>query len=148
METIFLLSKTYIDGDDVLNKIEEIAQRMGNEFINDNEISINQYIDDDNISRITFGGLFLDYFNETLQGKNFIDGYGCEMSINYHSNGDMLLPFLKEFLKEYPDMLLYKETGGKSSPSNPFVYNKEHFDNYSGTDYYALLDNPPQENLT
>ncbi|WP_312341506.1 hypothetical protein [Chryseobacterium binzhouense] len=141
MDTIFLINKSYIDEDDILIKIEKVAQNLNLKYTNEEYDLILTTVEFDDY--ITFGGLSLGYFNETLQGNNFIDGYGCEMSIEYRYESTILLPFLKEFLKEYPDMLIYKETG--KALNNPFVFNKNHLENFSGTDSYAFLGNPPQD---
>lgn len=143
METIFVISKEYIEKDDVLLKFSAIAGLMNVELIeNQNDIMIVKKGDTD-IEQIEISGLNKEYFEATIRNGNFKTDYGCLMTIDFYSEQKLVISFLKLLFKELPDILIYSEIG--PALNSPFVFRENHLKNFSGADSYALFGNAPQD---
>lgn len=143
METIFVISKEYIEKNNILLKFSTIINLMNASLIEDQADIIITMEDDGNFEQIEISGLNKDYFEETIQNENFNKGYGCLLTIDFYSEQKLIICFLKLLFKELPDILIYSEIG--SALNSPFVFNEKHLENFSGTDSYALLSNSPQD---
>lgn len=148
METIFIISKEYINKNNILSKVSTIVNLINAKLIeNSTEIIItkenNGYFD-----QIEINGPNKGYFEETIQNGNFKKDYGCLLTVDFYSEQKLVISFLQSLFKELPNILIYSEIG--SNLDFPFVFNESHLENFSGTDSYALLGNPPQDlsNLT
>lgn len=143
METVFIINKEYIEKNEILTKISDITKKINAFFSNDeNDIIITK----DNMGsfeQIEFGGLNKEYFYETIRNENFIKNYGCLLTIDFSTEQSLIITFLKAFFKEFPNVLLFNESG--EALNNPYIYSKNHLDNFSGENGYDLISNPPQD---
>ncbi|RTZ49453.1 hypothetical protein EJ377_02050 [Chryseobacterium arthrosphaerae] len=72
--------------------------------------------------QIEFGGLNKEYFYETIRNENFIKNYGCLLTIDFSTEQSLIITFLKAFFKEFPNVLLFNESG--EALNNPYIYSK------------------------
>lgn len=145
--TIHLISKTYINPNELSVTIEKVAQKLsynvGKSYSQKYDIvEINLFKEDfgDNL-RVSIS-CKSDY-NDTFDNLYNIGGYGIMVSIDYDYEDNLLIPFLQQILKEIPELLVYNEETPKGIGS--YVFNVYHLENFSGTYSYALLGNPPQD---
>jgi len=143
MNTIYLINKNFIDANEILSKIQQISNKIKANFIHDNRIIIVKELSQ-KLEQIEFSGLNKDYFLESLNNKNFIDNYGCILTIDYDSEDSLLQEFIKELFIYYPDILVYNDEGLPKGV-NYYTYNKIHFDKFKGNSLYALLTTPPKD---
>ncbi len=141
MDTIFIINKIFVERDFIKSKINEIAKKSKFKYFSHYEIgiSIGDFGD-----RLTFGGMFKEYFDETLENKNFIEGYGCIMTCHFESDENILMPFLKLFVAAFPDFIVYDDTIG-GTEDEPHLYTKAHIEKFNGADYMELFKNPPED---
>lgn len=143
METVFIINKKYIEKNEILTKISDIAKKINAFFSNDeNDLTLTK----DNMGsfeQIEFGGLNKEYFYETIRNENFIKNYGCLLTIDFSTEKSLIITFLKAFFKEFPNVLLFNEFG--EALNNPYIYSKKHLDNFSGENGYDLISTPPQD---
>jgi hypothetical protein len=143
MEDIFIISKEYIEIDEVLSKLSRIVNEMNANLIEyQYEIIITQE-NQGNLEQIEVAGLNKEYFKETMQNENFKKDYGCLLAIDFYSEQNMIIPFLKLLYRELPNILIYSEIG--SALNSPIIFNEKHLNNFSGSDSYSFLSNPPQD---
>ncbi|HEX8577038.1 MAG TPA: hypothetical protein VF677_12160 [Flavobacterium sp.] len=126
MNTIYLLSKSFIAENKIAESIKKTAKSLNLQFVKNDRVY--------NVSVPDFGDLLEIYpsDHDDLQSDKekelFKKDYGALLIIDYNNGGEeedkVLIPFLVEFLKEYPEMLVYEdETNNK-----PFIYSKADFD--------------------
>ena len=146
--TIHLISKEYLNPNIVSSIVEKVAARLNYNFGKDYSqaydiIEINIFIE--NISE--YISIYInckpDHFNDTYNNLYGISGFGIMIDIDCYYENPLLIPFLREMLKEIPELLVYNEEALRGSGA--YVYTKSHLDNFSGVDSYALLTNPPQD---
>ncbi|OVE54751.1 hypothetical protein [Chryseobacterium mucoviscidosis] len=145
--TIHLISQEYLNSNELSVTIEKVAQKLGynigKSYSQEYDIiEINLFKEDfgDNL-RVSIS-CKSDY-NDTFNNLYNIDGYGIMVSIDYDYQDILLIPFLQQILIEIPELLVYNEETPKGIGN--FVFNISHLENFSGTDSYALLGNPPQD---
>ena len=144
MNTIFLLSQTYIEQQTLKSSISETAAQLKLDLISSEEEMILSVPNFGDILEIVFESK--QNFSTKMGEVYFTEGYGPLFSIWYNNSGKedtTVVSFLQKFLTVFPDCLVYNdEVLGKPA----YVFTKAHFDRYQGNDYYALLFNEP-ENL-
>ena len=145
--TIHLISKEYLDPNEVSHIIEKVAQKLG---YNAGKSYSQEYdIIEINLFREhTEGYLRVSIscesdYNDTFNNLYDFSNYGIMVSIDFGYEDEILIPFLREMLIENPELLVYNEETPKGVGS--YVFNKSHLENFSRTDSYALLGNPPQD---
>lgn len=143
METVFIINKKYIEKDEILIKISDIAKNINAFFLNDDNDLILTKANVDNFEQIEFGGLNKEYFKETIKNENFIKNYGCLLTIDFSTEQNLIITFLKAFFKEFPDVLLFSEFG--EALNAPYTYSKNHLDHFSGQNGYDLISKPPKD---
>ncbi|KFF09029.1 hypothetical protein [Chryseobacterium luteum] len=150
MDAIHLISKQYINTSILLNKLENVALTIESEYLPQRSIRLA------NVQIKKGEGYnnseYLDIYIRDLEGYNTsfnnlygINNYGILVEIDYNKNENLIVPFLREILKEMPELLVYDEETPKGIDC--YVYNKQFFDNNPGTDYYAVLDKNPPKSL-
>lgn len=145
--TIYLISKQYVDTNIILNKFVVVTQKIKGEYRQlDNNFPINVNIFDEKTHD------YLDIYIRDLEGynKSFnnlygIQDYGILITIDYDKDEKLIVPFLREMLNEMPELLVYDEETPKGIDC--YVYNKQFFDNNQGNDYYAIMNKNPPKNL-
>ncbi|WP_312341504.1 hypothetical protein [Chryseobacterium binzhouense] len=146
--TIHLISKTYINPNELSVTIEKVAQKLsydvGKSYSQEYDIiEINLFKEDIKDYLSISINCKPDHFNDTFNNLYNISEYGIMVSIDYGYEDILLIPFLQQILKEMPELLVYNEETPKGIGS--YVFNIYHLDSFSGTDSYALLGNPPQD---
>ncbi|MDF2832142.1 hypothetical protein [Chryseobacterium indoltheticum] len=146
--TIHLISKEYLNPNEVSNTIEKVAQKLsydvGKSYSQEYDIiEINLFKEgiEDYLS-ISIN-CRPNHFNDTFNNLYNIAEYGIMVSIDYGYEDILLIPFLRQILIEIPELLVYSEETPKGIGS--YVFNISHLENSSGTDSYALLGNPPKD---
>lgn len=144
--TINLISKQYIDTSILLSKIKKAAQQLSfqfRQFDNDYPININIFNEKNELLDIYLRDVA--GYDRSFNNLYGIQNYGILVSIDYHKDEKPIVPFLREILKEIPELLAYDEETPKGIDC--YVYNKQFFDTHQGTDYYAIMDKNPPKNL-
>lgn len=85
-------------------------------------------------------------YNRSFNNLYGILDYGILAEIDYNKDEKVIVPFLREILKEIPELLVYDEETPKGIEC--YVYNKQFFENHQGTDYYAIMDKNPPKSLS
>lgn len=145
--TIHLISKQYINTDILLIALKKAAQKVNfqfRQFDNDYPININIFNEINELLDIYIRDSmgYNRSFNNLYGG---IQNYGILVEIDYHKDEKPIVLFLREILKEMPELLVYDEETPKGIDC--YVYNKQFFDNHQGTDYYAIMDKNPPKSL-
>ncbi|WP_439479965.1 hypothetical protein [Chryseobacterium aquaticum] len=143
METIFIISKEYIEKNDILLKVSKIVNLINASIIENSAEIIITKENNGYFEQIEMNGPNKVYFEETIKNGNFKKDYGCLLTVDFYSEQKMVISFLQLLFKELPNILIYSEIG--SNLDFPFVFNESHLEKFSGTDSYALLGNPPQD---
>ncbi|MDB5226205.1 MAG: hypothetical protein JWN78_398 [Bacteroidota bacterium] len=145
---LFIISTTFIDKNEMVQKMEAISSIMGMYLSADDEYNIDIWIPEEITLKILFQSQ--DRYNELKADGYWGEGYGPLFSITvigkWRCEDETTFPFVKAFLKEYPDLLVFNEEipGGK-----PLTYTKENLDAMTGNNTFAsVFTQPPQENLT
>lgn len=148
MDTIFLVSNSFIDGEELVKTLGIIAGQLGLKL---KERSNTSYIDLQffNESELDSEGFHYfevalyqkEWFNQTQDEKSFINGYGSIGSIDFDYDDRHLFGLLKLLTNKLPALMLYNEQG-EALNKDPFVFSKSHFD--VATDLYSL-NRPPLE---
>ena len=152
MNTIYLISKTFIDNNEILKELERITKDLGLDIYDHNyseyvalQFNKTEYDKDwqEEVPKMKFE-LMMDgeiRFNQTKKDNNFIEGHGIIGYIYFeYEKNNILLEFLKKLLNQFPDMLVYNELGN-AIHQKPFVFSKKHIEN--SKDLYTL-NKPPQ----
>ena len=144
--TIHLINKQYISTNILISKLEKAAQQLKfqfRQFDNDYPINIHIFNEDNELLDIFIRDLA--GYNRSFNNLYGINDYGILIDIDYHKDEKTIVPFLREILKEMPELLVYDEETPKGIDC--YVYNKQFFDSNQGTDYYAIMDKNPPKNL-
>ena len=144
--TIYIINKQYINTNILVSKLEKVAQQLSfqfRQFDNDYPININIFNEKNELLDIYLRDVA--GYNRSFNNLYGIQNYGILMSIDYHKDEKPIVPFLKEVLKDMPQLLVYDEETPKGIDC--YVYNKQFFDGNQGTDYYAIMDKNPPKNL-
>jgi hypothetical protein len=140
MNTLFIISKVNIPDKDIITAIQKTAAALKLSFREE---------DDENFTVCVpnFGDLLeigLEDFNRGYRSDLFIDGYGAIISIWYNNGGQQndqtVIPFLKEFLKYYPEMLVYNDEDIESP--TPHIFTKTQIYALAGNDCDELFKKP------
>lgn len=144
--TIYIINKQYINTNILLSKLKKVAQQLSfqlRQFDNDYPININIFNEKNDLLDIYLRDVV--GYNRSFNNLYGIQNYGILMSIDYHKDEKPIVPFLKEVLKEIPELLVYDEETPKGIDC--YVYNKQFFDSNQGTNYYAIMDKNPPKSL-
>ena len=149
---VFLLSKTFINSSDLENSIEQVVfklqftyQNNKNEKFNKHSISkpnTNEWID-----------MYINDYEEFITTQNPPysfpgNGNGSIIVIGYgwgNKDEQVLIPFLREFMKNFPELILYAE---EWIPTQFFPYLQFSLDDllaYEGTSSDDFLFNIPYQ---
>ena len=126
MNTVYLLIKSFIAENKIAESIKKTAKNLNLQFVKNGRVY--------NVSVPDFGDLLEispsdhDDLQSDKEKELFKKDYGALLTIYYNNGGEeedkVLIPFLKEFLKEYPEMLVYED----EINNKPFIYSKADFD--------------------
>jgi len=123
MNYIFLIQKTKVDPEILLRDVTTAATTLSLKVkqTHDNDKTLEIYSDENNYFEIG-----LDGFERSIEDKALFDGYGRLLFLFYYSaaveKNKIIVPFLKEFLKGYPDMLVY--CGSENAEGGNSIYNR------------------------
>lgn len=143
MDTVFLISKNFINNDEIIKSLETTAKQIGLVFITDNQ---NKYINlqffkesEEELGYFEIALFVEEWFNQTKKDRSFIDGYGSKGSVDFDYDNQYLFKILHSLVDKFPTILIYNELGN-ASPKNPFIFSKAHFD--IAKDLYSLNHSP------
>ena len=150
MSEIHLIIKQYIDTSILLNKLENVALMIESEYLPQRStrltnIQINKGEGYNNSEYLDIYIRDSAGYNRSFNNLYGIHNYGILISIDYNKDESLIIPFLREILKEIPELLVYDEETPKGIDC--YVYNKQFFDSNQGTDYYAIMDKNPPKSL-
>lgn len=150
---VHLLSKTYFEEKDLATNIQKAAEKLHYNFRNASEDNFIQYNvstwDPEILEKCHTLEIFINtkekfdysikedlYPNITNYGANIFIGYA------YGTKDEILIPFLRAFLKVYTDMLVYV---GENLPNDVkyYVYTKNDIDSFTTTNEGAFIKHPP-----
>lgn len=144
--TIYIINKQYISTNILLTKLKKATQQVNFQFRQfDNDYPINIHIFNEINELLDIYIRDVAGYTRSFNNLYGIPNYGILITINYNKDEKLIVPFLREILKEMPELLVYDEETPKGIDC--YVYNKQFFDNNSGTDYYAIMDKNPPKNL-
>lgn len=144
--TIYIINKQYINTNILLTKLKKATQQVNFQFRQfDNDYPINIHIFNEINELLDIYIRDVAGYTRSFNNLYGIQNYGILITINYNKDEKLIVPFLREILKEMPELLVYDEETPKGIDC--YVYNKQFFDNNSGTDYYAIMDKNPPKNL-
>lgn len=139
-----VLSKTFLNKNEIISKMRIISQKQGNNFSIEEDNRVDIWKAESYTLEIHF--LTQDKFSELKEDDFWGKEYAVLFYITIYGIDDtedrVTFPFLRELLKDYPDLLVFNEEigGGK-----PFVYNKMHLDAFSGNSFAGIFAKPPQD---
>jgi hypothetical protein len=143
--TIHIISKEYLSTEQLIKTIEKIGKKLvykiGKDDVPEYDLTeINLF--KDNIQGFLNVSISLkSYYDNTFNNLYGINDFGIMISIDYSHENNMLIPFLKEFVSEIPNILVYNEETPKGIDS--IIFNKSQVLNFSQKDSYTLLNTPP-----
>ncbi|MGB1296153.1 MAG: hypothetical protein ACPG6V_11790, partial [Flavobacteriales bacterium] len=82
-------------------------------------------------------GINADYFEE--KKGVYIESYSFCLLISFYSEDKLLIPFLKAFVKKYPEILVYNDELIDFNKETYRVYNKQDVEEVQDDDYWSLL---------
>lgn len=143
---LFILSKEFLSKEELIPKIESIANKQSAEFSPLTEYrgfsKISIWKSEDYSLEIHFQTR--KKFDELKKDNYWGQDYGPIFSITVYGKDreedEVTFPFVREFLVEYPDMLVFNEEvpdGGK-----PFIFTKAHIDALSSNNFAAIFAHP------
>lgn len=143
-DTVSVLSKSYIDDSDLINALKKIQSSLGLDFKDNrpdtNSISLWQNWEDGSGIEMFVGDK--NEFDDTLD--EYLINHSSIMCISYYSNDRLLVPFLKELIKTYPDILVYNnENLPVGSKADHYIYSKADIEAVKEDDYWSLLGKSP-----
>jgi hypothetical protein len=141
MDMIFVVSKNFIDNNEIAESLKVIAAQMGLAYANekDPDYIVLQFFNENDPGYFRIALYDHEWFNKTQKSRSFIDGYGSLGSTYFDYDNHYLFNLLKKLVNKYPDLIAYNELGN-ASPEHPFVFSKTHFD--IAKDLYSL-NQPP-----
>ena len=132
MNTIYLISKNFINSNEILKEAELIAKELKVDFSNKNNlnyIELQFFLPEER----PYFEFMMDgekRFNQTKMEKNFIENYGIIGYFYYDYDSPYFIPFLKLLLNKYSELLIFNDEG--PALNHPFVYTKAHLEAYTG----------------
>ncbi len=149
MYTIFVLNKEYVEQKELSEKIQLVASELdlGFEEYQAEYLLFNVYE--------YGGGDLLEIYPNDKEGfmsdvtqNLFKQSYGSVIIINYNNGGDeqnkTLIPFLKQFLHLYPEMIVYNEEQSRLNGAS--IFTKKTIDDLKSNDILAGLFNSSGDN--
>ncbi|MDB5226204.1 MAG: hypothetical protein JWN78_397 [Bacteroidota bacterium] len=147
--SVHLLNQTYMEEQDLAVNMEKAAKNLNLNFALENEEIMKYTVSNPQ----TFATLEIyintkEKFNYAINNEYYpkITGYGPNIIIGYGYGGkdEILIPFLREFLKDYTEVVVYV---GENLPSEVdyYVYTKDDIDSFTTTNEYAFTDHPPKD---
>lgn len=140
-KTVTILSKEFIES----RHLEELAKSFAKqnslltEYEQENEISIWHGTDDGSTIEVIFGTTE-EEFNNALGTYNECDDYSHNLLISYFKEDQLLVPFLRELVKTYPDILVYNdESISKGAVKHYTIHTKNDIEEVADNDYWSLL---------
>jgi hypothetical protein len=142
MNTIFLLNKNFIPNDTLISKIQDTARNLRLNFEKIEEERVDVYVPD-------FGDLLeiglqgTEGFKRTFAEQNYKKGYGTVLYIDYNNGGKRedrtVIPFLKEFLKIFPEILVYNDEIPPSGTA--LIFTKDQIEAFKDNECVNLFRN-------
>jgi hypothetical protein len=141
MDMLFLVSKNFIDNNEIAESLKVIAAQMGLAYANekDPDYIVLQFFKENEPGYFRIALYDHEWFNKTQKSRSFIDGYGSLGSTYFDYDNHYLFNLLKKLVNEHRDLLVYNEQGNALNRA-PFVFSKAHFD--VATDLYSLNQRP------
>jgi hypothetical protein len=142
MNILFIISKVNIPDKDIITAIQKTAAAL--------KLSFREEDDENFVVCIpNFGDLLeiaLEDFKRGSKSGDYPNGYGPVFSIWYNNGGQeedtTVIPFLKEFLKHYPEMQVLNDEDTKSP--TPHIFTKAHIDAIKTNNCYEGLFRSPE----
>jgi hypothetical protein len=147
---VHLLSKIYVSEQDLVPDIKKVAKKLNFDYIeyDGKEYTIYSLYDDKNKDGIKIFINTEEEFHLTINQNYYpnIIEYGALIIIEYAygAKGASLIPFLREFLKDYSDMLVYASEN-ISDGADYSVYTKQDIDGFTTINEDAFFDHPPTD---
>ncbi|MDB5226206.1 MAG: hypothetical protein JWN78_399 [Bacteroidota bacterium] len=144
---VHLLSQDYVEEQDLAVNIEKAAKNLNLNFRLASEEDMKYTVSNPQ----TFATLEIyintkEEFDYAVANDYYpkITGYGPNIIIGYSRKDEILISFLREFLKDYTEMIVYV---GENLPNeiNYYVYSKDDIDSFITTTGYAFTDHPPKD---
>lgn len=147
---VHLLTKTYVLEQDLVSNIKKAAQKLNWNFIEhpDKDYTYYSLFDEKNRDGLEIFTNDEEEFNRTISENYYpnIPEYGALIIIGYAfgAKGSALIPFLREFLKDYAEMLVY---ASENTPAGVdyYVYTKQDIDGFTTINEDAFFDHPPSD---
>jgi len=139
-DTVTILSKEYIIENEIKEQIKAFSYE--NNLIMENEgedtVHVFQEEEDGFSIGITFG-ILEKGFNKEKGTYQDLASYALIILISFSSGDCLLVPFLKAFVKKYPDILVYNDELIDFNKETYRIYNKQDIEETIDDDYWSLL---------
>jgi hypothetical protein len=148
--SVHLLTKTYVLEQNLVSDIKKVAQKLNWNFMASPRKDYIRYslFDEKNEDGLEIFINTEEKFNLTIEEDYYpnITEYGAIIIIGYAygAKGASLIPFLREFLKDYSEMLVY---ASESVPAGVdyYVYTKQDIDGFTTINEDAFYTHPPTD---
>jgi len=139
--TVVILSKEFIAS----KNLEDLAIRFAQqnsllfEYEREDKIAIWEGTDDGSTIGI-HTGTTQEEFNNEMGDYNECENHSHNLLISYFNNDQLLVPFLRELIKVYPDILVYNDEEVKVGYAKDYtIHSKEDIEAVKDNDYWSLL---------
>lgn len=140
-KTVTILSKEFIES----RQFEELAKNFAKhnslliKYEREDKINIWHGRDGGSAIGVVFGTTE-EEFNNAIGTYNECDDYSHNLLISYFKEDQLLVPFLRELVKTYPDILVYNdESISKGAEKHYTIHTKNDIEEVTDNDYWSLL---------
>ena len=140
--SFFIIGKEFKEASELEKSIRTCANNLGLLFNDQStkevlEYKLNTPDFENSVSLYPKGK---ETFDRKIEFEDDIKDYSITVSLWNNFGNDIVIPFLQEFFKIYPDMRLYNADFSKENEP-PLVYDKAYLDKFDGTgeDWWPYL---------